>query len=172
MKFLVIVGLVLGVAAGCDASGDSPGFGSGTGGEQVNQRGDVDAGGAGGSSGGGAGGSAGAGASQAGGRNGAGGAVAAAGGSAGATGGTGGSGAGGAGGGGVAYVSCDVYSWTPSTGGGCTKQITAGVFLTGYKDGHKCGVCGSPARSAGVPECYFPGTPALCVLSCDECTFQ
>lgn len=169
-RWLVTLALV--ALVGCDASGEMSGFAN-TGGSG-DQRGDVDANGAGGAaatSAGGAMGSAGgvAGANAAGGRSGAGGAISSAGGAQGSMGGAAGAGAGGAP---ANYLPCDVYSWTPSDGGGCTKQVTAGVFLTGYKDGHKCGVCSAPARAAGVPECTWESTSVVCVLSCDECTFQ
>jgi hypothetical protein len=87
-------------------------------------------------------------------------------GSGGAVGSTGGAG------GSATYLPCIAYSWSPSDGGGCTKQTSPGVFLTGYKDGHKCGICGAPTRAGGTPECTFEATTELCVLSCDECTFQ
>jgi hypothetical protein len=162
-----ILGLALVALVGCDGSSESSGFDVNPPGDM---RGDVDAGGAGGSAGmSGAGGAAGA-VGSVGGHVGAGGS-----GAGGATSGAGGSSTGslgGAGGSDASYVPCSVYSWSPANGGGCSKQSSPGVFLTGYKDGHRCGVCSSPARPSGVPECEWSASSAICVLSCDECTFQ
>lgn len=173
MKRLMVIGLALAALSGCDASPDAMGFQDATGGAG-DQRGDVDAGGAGGAGAGGASGSGG-GTAAAGGHNGAGGAPAATGGSAGSLGSMGGapgSSAGGAGGNSATYLPCTVYSWSPNGGTGCVQQTSPGVFLNGYKDGHQCIVCRNPTRPTGVPDCQDPAGPDICVISCDECTFQ
>lgn len=154
------IGLILGLAAivGCGGVQEA---------SDPNQRGDVDAGGAGGSVGsmGGAPGAGGGTVTSAGGANGAG-AAPADGGGAGAMGGM--AGAGGA----LSYASCSTYDWRPASGGGCTKQVSPGVYQTGFKDGHTCGVCSSPVRPGGVPDCLFGSGNSICVVSCSECTFQ
>jgi hypothetical protein len=126
--------------------------------------------------GGGAGGSGGLGGLGAamGGATGAGGAAAGTGGATG-SGGAGEGGMTGAGGAAAPTPPCIAYNWDPSSAGGCTKLISIGVYQTGFKDGHQCVICGTPARPAGTPECTRGASgpnQGLCVLSCSECTFQ
>lgn len=167
----MVIGLALAALSGCDASPKAMGFQDSTGGVG-DQRGDVDAAASGGAGGGAAGMSGSGGAAAAGGRSGAGGAFNAAGGTAGALGSAGGAGGTGSGGAGASYLPCQVYSWSPNGGTSCVKQTSPGVFVNGYKDGHQCGICANPSRPAGVPDCQDPAGPGICVVSCDECTFQ
>ncbi len=152
-RLVIILGLAL-MASACDGGADESG----------DQRGDVDAGGAAGAAGAGAAG-----------MSGAGGALAAAGGSAGSLGSAGGAagiGSGGAGGAAIEDLPCPAYSWSPTSGSGCFKQPSPGVYTYGTKNGHPCSICSQPARPSGVPDCQDSGSSAICVLSCDECTFE
>jgi len=71
----------------------------------------------------------------------------------------------------ASYLSCGAYNWIPSGGGECLRQVSVGRWQHGSKDGRGCYECNTPSRPAGAPECTLAGGE-LCVLSCDECTFQ
>lgn len=66
------------------------------------------------------------------------------------------------------YPYCSqIWQAPPTTSGDCAEMgLNTGPV---YKNGYKCFICGP--RSAADPDCRWgPGSEALCVVSCSECS--